>query len=159
MSGVFSPKMAPPKDPRSLQDGSKIVLDRYLFLLIYRSDLLSFWVPFWCRFGLPNGAPGGPLRYANRTLGGAKTVLGSSWFGPFFVLRFGFAFVTLLGNLLGPSWGALGPVLGCLELSWARFGAFRRAFWSLQLLFYLLCVLPALCFLLSSHGPRNYNPS
>ena len=61
--------------------------------------------------------------------------------------------------LLGPSWGALGHVLGCLELSWARFGAFRRAFWSLQLLFYLLCVLPALCFLLSSHGPRNYNPS
>ena len=62
-----------------------------------------------------------------------------------------------LGLLLGPSWGALGPVFGCLGLSWGRFGAFRGTFWSLQLLSYLLCVLPALCFLLSAHGPRNCN--
>ena len=36
--GVFSPKMAPQNDPRSLQDGSKIVLDRLLFISNFRFD-------------------------------------------------------------------------------------------------------------------------
>ena len=43
--------------PRSPQDGSKIVLDRLFGIFNYRFFFASFWVPFWCRFGLPN-APG-----------------------------------------------------------------------------------------------------
>ena len=34
--GVFSSKMAPQDGPRSPQDGSKIVLDRFFFVLIFR---------------------------------------------------------------------------------------------------------------------------
>ncbi len=62
--------------------------------------------------------------------GAYKAVLGQSWFGPFFVLRFGGAFVTLLGSSWGrlmaplaPFWvvlGSLGYVLGCSE---GRLGA------------------------------------
>ena len=33
----FSPKMAPPNDPRSLQDGSKIVLDRFFASCFFAS--------------------------------------------------------------------------------------------------------------------------
>ena len=47
-------------DPRSPQDVSKIVLDRFFRLLIFRFVFASFLVPCWCRFGLPNGAPGVP---------------------------------------------------------------------------------------------------
>ena len=50
-------------DPRSLQDGSKIVLDRFLFVLNFRFDFLSFWSRIWCRFGVPNGAPGARLSW------------------------------------------------------------------------------------------------
>ena len=35
---VFSPKMAPQDGPRSPQDRSKIVLDRFFFVLIFRFD-------------------------------------------------------------------------------------------------------------------------
>ena len=56
--------------------------------------------------------------------------------------------------LLGPSCIALGTVLGCLGLSWVRFGTFRRAFWSLQPLLSPVCSSCSF-FLLSSHGPRN----
>ena len=37
----------------------------------------------------------------------------------FFRLAVWVRFFEPLRLLLGPSWGALGPVLGCLELSWA----------------------------------------
>ena len=84
-------------------------------------------------------AQGAPLSYANRTWGGPR-LLGSSWFSPFFVLRFGFAFLALLGaswgrleSLLASFWiilGSLGLVLGRLGLSWARFWAVRMACWS-----------------------------
>ena len=108
--------------PRSPQDGSKIVLDRFFCLLNFRFVFASFLVPFWCRFGLPNGSPGVGANYANRPLGGSKTVLGSSWFGPFFVLRFGFVF----WSLLGASWCLLGVHLGSFwafwKASWGRFG-------------------------------------
>ena len=66
--------------------------------------------------------------------------MGSSWFGPFFVLRFGVSFLMLLGVSwsrfgapLASFWvilGSVGPVLGRLGLSWARFRPLRGAFWS-----------------------------
>ena len=49
-------------------------------------------------------------------LWGSKTVLGSSWFGSFFVLRFGVDFSTLLGL----SWGRFGVLLGLWGFSWGR---------------------------------------
>ena len=64
--GVSGPKMVPPNDPRSLQDGSKIVLDRYFFLLIFRYDFRSFWVPFLVVLGCPNGPLEVTPRGANR---------------------------------------------------------------------------------------------
>ena len=88
--------------------------------------------------------------------GGVQDGVGIVLVRSFFRLAVWVRFFDPLRLLLGPSWGALGPVLGCLELSWARFGAFRRTFWSLQLLSHLLCVPPALCFLLSPHGPWNF---
>ena len=79
---------------------------------------------FGARFGEPRG--------------GSKTVLASSWFGLFFVLRLGIAVCTVLGPpwsrfgaLLASFWailGSLGPVLGRLGLSWGRFWALLMAF-------------------------------
>ena len=43
-------------DPRSPQDGSKIVLDRFFHLLIFRFDFVSFSVRFWLPKWLPRGA-------------------------------------------------------------------------------------------------------
>ena len=45
-------------DPRTLQDGSKIVLDRLFSPFDFGCDFSSFWDRFWCRFGLPNGTRG-----------------------------------------------------------------------------------------------------
>ena len=56
--GVFSFKMVPQNDPRSLQDGSEIVLDRFFGLLFFRFDFGSFSASFWCRFGFQNGPLG-----------------------------------------------------------------------------------------------------
>ena len=42
--------MAPPKRPRSLQDGSLILLDRFFSLLDFRFDFGSFSAPFWVVF-------------------------------------------------------------------------------------------------------------
>ena len=53
--GVFSPNTAPRNDPRSLQDGPKIVLDRFFCLLIFRFDFCWFWDRFWYRFGISLG--------------------------------------------------------------------------------------------------------
>ena len=89
---------------------------------------------------MPKWSPRGEVILGISAPGRSKTVLGSSWFGPFFVLRFGFAFLALLGaswGRLGSLWasfwtilGSLGLVLGRLGLSWARFWALRMAFWS-----------------------------
>ena len=86
-----------------------------------------------CFFALPDGT----ARFGAR-FGGSKTVLGSSWFGPCFVLRLGIAFCTVLGPscgrfgaLLASFWtilGSLGPVLGRLGLSWGRFCTLWMAF-------------------------------
>ena len=96
------PKIA----PRWVQDrlGSLFVrLDLSLrFLIVLGSMLMPFWVPKW----FPRG---GGANYANRPLGGSKTVLGSSGFGPFFVLRFGFVFWSLLGASWACTWGRSGP--------------------------------------------------
>ena len=44
--------------PRSPQDESKIVLDRFFWLLNFHFVFALFLVPFWCRFGFRNGSPG-----------------------------------------------------------------------------------------------------
>ena len=87
-----------PRRPKIAQDGSKIVLDRFFCLLIFRFDLGSFWVPFWCRFGLPNAPPGVPPNWGLEGPWGSKTVLKSSWFGSLVVLSFGVAFLVVLGS-------------------------------------------------------------
>ena len=67
--------------------------------------------------------PGGAAELGKSALGGSKTVLGSSWFGSFFVLWFRFAFLSLLGS----SWGRFGvllvPFSAFLELIFAFVGA------------------------------------
>ena len=105
-------------------------MDRFFHLLIFRFDFVSFSVRFWCRFGLPNGAPGGPLSYANRPLG--RDGLGMVLVRSFFLLEVGLRFCIPLGLLLGSSWVASDLVLGHLGVSWARFGsswAFRMTCW------------------------------
>ena len=51
--------------------------------------------------------PGRAAELGKSALERSKTVLGSSWFGSFFVLRFGYAFLVLFGS----SWGRLGALL------------------------------------------------
>ena len=74
----------------------------------------SIIVPIFDRFGIGFGAnlasqmeAEAPLSCANRPLWRSKTVLGSTWFGSFFVLSFGLAFLTFLSS----SWGRFGPLL------------------------------------------------
>ena len=105
-----SPKMAAQDGPRSTQDGSKLVLDRFFCLLIFRFVFGSFLVPFWCHFGCQNGTPGVRTNLWSGLLGGSKSVLGSSWFGALVVLSFGVAFLAVLGSF------------------WGRFGALRGSF-------------------------------
>ena len=103
--GQDRPKIA----PRWVQDrlGSPFFrLDFSLRFLIVVGSILD-------RFGLPNGAPGGAAELCKSARGRSKTVLGSSWVGPFFVLRFGFAFLSLLGH------------------SWNRFGSLLVYFWAI----------------------------
>ena len=64
---------------------------------------MPFWPPKW--------SPGGAAELGKSAGGRSKTVLGSSWFGPFFVLSFGIAFLVVLGSILGPSWGHVGVML------------------------------------------------
>ena len=73
------------------------------FLIVLGSILVPFWPPKW--------APGGAPILRESALGGSKTVPRSSWFGPFFVLSFGIAFLVVLGSF------------------WGRFGALRGSFW------------------------------
>jgi len=128
-SNAFGPKLTPrwgqdrPKiEPRRVQDrlGSLFfrVDSSHQFLIVLGSVLVPFLPPKW--------GPGSAPILGNGARGRSKTVLGSPWFGPFFVLRFGLAFLSLLdaswarfGVLLGSFLsilGALGPVLGRLGL-------------------------------------------
>ena len=107
--------------PRSTQDRSKtgprsswIAFFHLEFSIRFLIVLGSILVPF----GPPKWSPGGA---AELVVGAAelvvidpwrsKTVLGSSWFGPFFVLSFGIALLVILGSF------------------WGRFGALRGSFW------------------------------
>ena len=88
------------------------------FFKMSRCTVLTFMFAF---FALLDGRArlgahfGGPM-------GGSKTVLGSSGFGPFFVLRLGIAFWTLSGascrsgSLFWSSWAPLAVVFGRLGL-------------------------------------------
>ena len=103
----MAPKTAqdrPKTGPRSSWIG-------FCCILIFRFDFGSFLVPFWCRFGLPNGSPGVAANWGLADLWGSKTVLKSSWFGSLVVLSFGIAFLVVLGSFGG------------------RFGALRGSFW------------------------------
>ena len=104
--------------PRRVQDrlGSYFVrLDCSLRFLIFLDRFLTV-------LGSQMEPRGGRLHCANRPAGGPRR----SWVGPFFVLRFGFAFLSLLshswgrfGSLLvyfSGILGSLGPVLGRLGL-------------------------------------------
>ena len=108
---VPRPQESTQDGPRSPQDRSKIVLDRFFHLLIFRFDFVSFSVPFWCRFGLPNGAQGVRANLCSGPWRRSKTVLGSSWVSSLVVLSFGIAFLVVLGS------------------SWGRFWALRGSFW------------------------------
>ena len=63
------------------------------FLIVLGSILVPFWPPKW--------APGGAPILRESAGWGSKTVPRSSWFGPFFVLSFGIAFLVVLGSFLG----------------------------------------------------------
>ena len=54
-------------------------------------------------------------------MGGSKTVPRSSWFGPFFVLSFGIAFLVVLGSF----WGRFWPLRGSF---WCFFGISTHRF-------------------------------
>jgi len=86
--GQDRPKIA----PRRVQDRLGPLFFRLelslRFLIVLGSVLLSFWAPKWL--------PGGAAEVRKSARGRSKTVLGSSWFGPFFVLRFRIAFSSLL---------------------------------------------------------------
>ena len=110
--------------PRSPQDGSKIVLDRFFCLLNFRFVFASFLVPFWCRFGLPNGSPGVRANRCSGPLGASKMVLKSSWFGSLVVLSFGIAFLVVLGSSWGRFWSSWAPLRVVFGRSGGRFGAF-----------------------------------
>ena len=57
-------------------------------------------------------------------LGRSKTVPRSSWFGPFFVLSFGIAFLVVLGSSWGRFWSSWAPLRVVFGRSGGRFGAF-----------------------------------
>ena len=97
--GQDRPKIA----PRWVQDRLGSPFFRLEFSLRFLIVLGSILVPFWP----PKWSPGDAAELRKSDLGRSKTVLGSSWFGPFFVLRFG---ITFLG-LLGASWSRFGASL------------------------------------------------
>ena len=126
--GVFWPKMAAQDGPRSPQDGSKIVLDRFCltldfslrFLIVLGSILVPFWPPKW--------APGGAPILRESALGWSKTVQRSSWFGPFFVLSFGIAFLVVLGSFGGHFWALRGSFWCFFGISTLRFNPSTHQF-------------------------------
>ena len=123
----MAPKTAqdrPKTGPRSSLIGFLTLEFSLRFLIVLGSILVPFWPPKW--------RPGGAAELGKSALGRSKTVLGSSWFGSFFVLRFGFAFLVLLdaswgrlGSLLAPFWAVLGSLGLILKLPGGHFGAFN----------------------------------
>ena len=108
--GLFSPEVAGQNDPRSLQDGSEIVLDRFFGLLLFRLDFGSLSAPFWCRFGCPN-----------RPEGWHQTRVFGPW-GRLGAVPFSSCGS---GSPFWSSWAPLGFVLGAKFGFLGRFGAFR----------------------------------
>jgi len=94
--------------PRSLDDGSNKVLDRY-FCFECSLDLGSFWGRFWCRLWVPDGPPGD-----------RQTVLVGPWLGPGHRLVSMMFWSCCLGSLLEPSWA---PLLVVLRRPWPLFGS------------------------------------
>ena len=122
--GPSGSHMAPPKGPRSLQDGSLILLDRFLLTLLFRFDFCSFSDPFWAVLGCPNGPLKVRERGAARPLGGSQDGLGSVLVR--FLVRL--AVWDRFGTLFGPSWAhfwpqvvPFWPFLGPIFGSWAPF--------------------------------------
>ena len=74
----------------------------FQFLIVLGSILVPFWSPKW--------APGGAPILGESALGRSKTVQRSSWFGPFFVLSFGIAFLVVLGSSWGRFWSSWAPL-------------------------------------------------
>ena len=91
--GQDRPKIA----PRWVQDRLGSPFFRLEFSLRFLIVLGSILVPFWP----PKWAPGGAPILGESAGWGSKTVPRSSWFGPFFVLSFGIAFLVVLGSFLG----------------------------------------------------------
>ena len=83
------------------------------FLIVFGSILVPFWPPKW--------SPGGTAELCKSALGGSKTVPRSSWFGPFFVLSFGIAFLVVLGSFWGRFWALCGSVWCFFGISTHRF--------------------------------------
>ena len=110
------PKIA----PRRVQDrlGSVfLTLDFSLrFLIVLGSILVPFWPPKW--------HPGSAWIVGKSAPGRSKTVQRSSWFGPFFVLSFGIAFLVVLGSSWGRFWSSWAPLRVVFGRSGGRFGAF-----------------------------------
>ena len=167
--GPFFPQDAAQDGPRSTQDGSKIVLDHFFCVLIFRFDFGSFLVPFWCRFGLPNGSPGVRANLCSGPLGASKTVLGSSGFGSLVVLWFEIASFALLGSFWGRfwcSWGRFGAFGGFLTCFNRRFVVVSSCLWyrcvrcCFVLVFVVSCSLTHLLIYSSTHGPSTLsNPA
>ena len=67
---------------------------------------------------------GGAAELRKSALGESKTVPRSSWFGPFFVLSFGIAFLVVLGSSWGRFWSSWAPLRVVFGRSEGRFGAF-----------------------------------
>ena len=74
--GSSGSNMASPKRPRSFQDCSLIVLDRFFSTLDFRFDCESFSAPVCVVWEFPNGPPGPPSNCANRPPGGSLDDLG-----------------------------------------------------------------------------------
>ena len=87
--GQDRPKIA----PRWVQDRLGSPFFRLEFSLQFLIVLGSILVPF----SPPKWNPGGAAELGKSARGRSETVLGSSWFGLFFVLRFGITFLALLG--------------------------------------------------------------
>ena len=75
-------------------------------------------------FRPPKLAPGSAAELCKSALGRSKTVPRSSWFGPFFVLSFGIAFLVVLGSSWGRFWSSGAPLRVVFGRSGGRFGAF-----------------------------------
>ena len=85
-------------------------------MIVLGSILVPFWPPKW--------HPGSAWIVGKSAPGRSKTVQRSSWFGPFFVLSFGIAFLVVLGSSWGRFWSSWAPLRVVFGRSGGRFGAF-----------------------------------